>query len=65
MLPDPALLPLVRTASRKAKRRIASKTKASPRHQSEDDAGVWRGKAQQSGKPIRVSVDFQGYVVGK
>jgi hypothetical protein len=30
-----------------------------------DDAGVWRGKATQSGKSVNVSVDFQGNVVAQ
>src|SRR3954464_14539076 len=28
-----------------------------------DSAGVWRGTAIQSGKPVKVSLDFQGNVV--
>ena len=28
-----------------------------------DEAGVWRGKADQNGKPVNVTVDFQGNVV--
>ena len=30
-----------------------------------DDAGVWRGKADQNGKAVNVSVDFQGNVVAQ
>ena len=30
-----------------------------------DDAGVWRGKADQNGKTMTVSVDFQGNVVAQ
>lgn len=30
-----------------------------------DDAGVWRGQAQQAGKAVTVSVDFQGNVIAK
>ncbi len=30
-----------------------------------DANGVWRGKANQNGKSVNVSVDFQGNVVGK
>ncbi len=30
-----------------------------------DNAGVWRGKAQQNGKNVNVSVDFQGNVVAQ
>jgi hypothetical protein len=28
-----------------------------------DDDGIWRGTAQQDGKPVQVSVDFKGNVV--
>ena len=30
-----------------------------------DDQGVWRGKADQNGKAVNVSVDFQGNVVAQ
>ena len=30
-----------------------------------DDKGVWRGKADQNGKAVNVSVDFQGNVVAQ
>src|SRR6188768_2195044 len=30
-----------------------------------DDNGVWRGKAEQNGKAVNVSVDFQGNVVAQ
>jgi periplasmic protein CpxP/Spy len=30
-----------------------------------DDAGVWRGKADQNGKTVTVSIDFQGNVVAQ
>jgi putative membrane protein len=30
-----------------------------------DDAGVWRGKAEKDGKPVDVSLDFQGNVVAR
>ena len=30
-----------------------------------DDSGVWRGKAEQNGKAVNVSVDFQGNVVAQ
>jgi hypothetical protein len=30
-----------------------------------DDSGVWRGKADQNGKSVNVSVDFQGNVVAR
>lgn len=48
-----------------AKKRIEDKGFTSVTDLKKDDAGVWRGKAQQSGKPMTVSVDFQGNVVGK
>jgi hypothetical protein len=28
-----------------------------------DDDGIWRGSAQQDGKPVQVAVDFKGNVV--
>jgi len=30
-----------------------------------DANGVWRGKADQNGKSVNVSIDFQGNVVGQ
>ena len=30
-----------------------------------DDKGVWRGKADQNGKSVGVSIDFQGNVVAR
>ena len=30
-----------------------------------DDNGVWRGKADQNGKAVNVSIDFQGNVVAQ
>ena len=30
-----------------------------------DDNGVWRGKANQNGKAVNVSVDFQGNVLAQ
>jgi hypothetical protein len=27
-----------------------------------DDAGIWRGRAQQNGKTVSVSLDFQGNI---
>lgn len=30
-----------------------------------DESGVWRGKADQNGKTVTVSVDFQGNVVAR
>jgi hypothetical protein len=48
-----------------AKKRIEDKGFTSVTGLKKDDAGVWRGNAQQSGKPMTVSVDFQGNVVAK
>ncbi len=30
-----------------------------------DDNGVWRGKAMKDGKPVTVSLDFQGNVIAR
>jgi hypothetical protein len=30
-----------------------------------DDQGVWRGKARKDGKPVEVSLDFQGNVIAR
>jgi len=30
-----------------------------------DDSGVWQGKAAKDGKPVSVSIDFQGNVIGR
>ena len=30
-----------------------------------DGNGVWRGKAEQNGKAVNISVDFQGNVVAQ
>lgn len=48
-----------------AKSRIEAKGFTAVSGLKKDDAGVWRGQAQQSGKPVAVSVDFQGNVVSK
>jgi hypothetical protein len=48
-----------------AKKRIEDNGFTSVTELKKDVAGVWRGKAQQSGKPMTVSVDFQGNVVAK
>jgi hypothetical protein len=48
-----------------AKSRIEDKGFKSISDLKKDDAGVWRGKAQNDGKAVTVSVDFQGNVVAK
>jgi hypothetical protein len=48
-----------------AKSRIEDKGFTSVSGLQKDSAGVWRGKASQGGKPVNVSVDFQGNVVGQ
>lgn len=48
-----------------AKSRIEAKGFTAVSDLKKDDAGVWRGQAQQSGKTVTVSVDFQGNVVAK
>lgn len=48
-----------------AKSRIENKGFKSVSELKKDDAGVWRGKAQKDGKPMTVSVDFQGNVIAK
>lgn len=48
-----------------AKSRIEAKGFTAVSGLKKDDAGVWRGQAQQSGKTVTVSVDFQGNVVAK
>ena len=30
-----------------------------------DDKGVWQGKAMKDGKPVAVSLDYQGNIVAK
>ena len=30
-----------------------------------DEQSIWRGKASKDGKPVRVSLDFQGHVVAE
>jgi len=48
-----------------AKSRIEKKGFKNVSGLKKDDAGVWRGKANQNGKAVNVSVDFQGNVVAK
>jgi hypothetical protein len=48
-----------------AKSRIEEKGFKNVSDLKKDDAGVWRGKADQNGKAVTVSVDFQGNVVAR
>lgn len=48
-----------------AKSQIESKGFTNVSVLKKDNAGVWRGQAQKSGKAVTVSVDFQGNVVAK
>ena len=48
-----------------AKSRIEEKGFKNVSGLKKDDAGVWRGKADQNGKAVNVSVDFQGNVVAQ
>jgi hypothetical protein len=48
-----------------AKSRIEEKGFKNVSDLKKDDAGVWRGKADQNGKTVTVSVDFQGNVVAQ
>ena len=48
-----------------AKSRIEDKGFTSVSGLAKDNAGVWRGKAMQSGKSVNVSIDFQGNVVAR
>ena len=48
-----------------AKARIEEKGFKSVSGLQKDANGVWRGKADQNGKSVNVSVDFQGNVVGQ
>jgi hypothetical protein len=48
-----------------AKSRIEEKGFKNVHELKKDDAGVWRGKADQNGKTVTVSVDFQGNVVAQ
>src|SRR6187401_1990980 len=48
-----------------AKSRIEDKGFKNVSDLKKDDNGVWRGKADQNGKAVNVSVDFQGNVVAQ
>ena len=48
-----------------AKSRIEDKGFKNVQNLKKDDAGVWRGKAEQNGKTVTVGVDFQGNVVAQ
>ena len=48
-----------------AKSRIEEKGFKNVHDLKKDDAGVWRGKADQSGKAVNVSLDYQGNVVAQ
>src|SRR6187399_1130410 len=48
-----------------AKSRIEDKGFKNVSDLKKDDNGVWRGKAEQNGKAVNVSVDFQGNVVAQ
>jgi hypothetical protein len=48
-----------------AKSRIEEKGFKNVHELKKDDAGVWRGKADQNGKAVTVSVDFQGNVIAQ
>jgi hypothetical protein len=48
-----------------AKSRIEEKGFKNVHDLKKDDAGVWRGKADQNGKPVNVGLDFQGNVVAQ
>jgi len=48
-----------------AKARIEEKGFKSVSGLQKDANGVWRGKADQNGKSVNVSIDFQGNVVGQ
>src|SRR6185437_11732672 len=48
-----------------AKSRIEDKGFKNVSGLAKDKDGVWRGKADQNGKAVNVSVDFQGNVVAK
>ena len=48
-----------------AKSRIEDKGFKNVSDLKKDDNGVWRGKADQDGKAVNVSVDFQGNVVAQ
>ena len=48
-----------------AKSRIEENGFTSVSELKKDDNGVWRGKAMKDGKPVTVSLDFQGNVIAR
>jgi hypothetical protein len=48
-----------------AKSRIESQGFSNVSSLKKDDSGVWRGQANKDGKPVEVSLDFQGNVIAK
>ena len=48
-----------------AKSRIEDQGFKNVKDLKKDDSGVWRAKADQNGKTVTVSVDFQGNVVAQ
>jgi hypothetical protein len=46
-----------------AKARIESRGYANVSLLKKDDKGIWRGTAMKDGKPVQISLDFQGNVV--
>jgi negative regulator of sigma E activity len=48
-----------------AKSRIEESGYKSVSELKKDDNGVWRGKAMKDGKPVTVSLDFQGNVIAR
>ena len=48
-----------------AKSRIEEKGFKNVSDLKKDETGVWRGKADQNGRAVTVSVDFQGNVVAR
>ncbi|WP_426232074.1 PepSY domain-containing protein [Pararhizobium sp. DWP3-4] len=48
-----------------AKERIAEAGYADVTDLKLDDKGVWQGKATKDGKPLMVSMDYQGNIVAK
>src|SRR4051812_45656127 len=48
-----------------AKSRIESNGFSNVSDLKKDDNGVWRGKAMKDGKPVTVSLDFQGNIIAR
>ena len=46
-----------------AKDRAVAQGLANVSNLKKDDDGIWRGTAQQEGKPVQIAVDFKGNVV--